>query len=255
MYIHLSSILSQYAHRCVCVIADLAAMLTCSRLCRGTLLLLLAAVLFCCHALASNAEDVALNPDTSTLYGRLYVPYDYLQHPDSHSVLHRMQYATVILTNGKHSIRVPAMRDGSFTVYNLSHETYSLQGDYGDFIFPTVRVTVQGKDRNGVRTTVVRAVSTDHPEETLQGSGIDESDPVIIPAHGLHDYYVPRETFSPMSIFKNPMVLMMVFSAVMMVMMKFVPEEDRKEAERMNKEFGKKIMKRAADANEKVKIM
>lgn len=77
---------------------------------------------------------------------------------------------------------------------------------------------------------MIRTVTNEFPEEPLHGSGTDESSPAIIPIMGMHNYYVPREEFSLMSIIKNPMVLMLLMSLGMFALKSMMPEEDVKES-------------------------
>lgn len=78
-------------------------------------------------------------------YGKLDIPVSYFHHRTSHDPINFIQPGSVILVNGERTLRVPVQRDGSFVIYHLPFGTYLLQADYHDFIFPSVRVSVQYK--------------------------------------------------------------------------------------------------------------
>lgn len=78
-------------------------------------------------------------------YGKLDIPTSYFHHRSSHDPINFVQPGSVILVNGEQTLSVPVQRDGSFVIYHLPFGTYLLQADYHDFIFPSVRVSVQYK--------------------------------------------------------------------------------------------------------------
>lgn len=180
-----------------------------------------------------------------SFYGVLKIPPDYFSTPESQAAFHNLQPGSVILTNGDVSLHVPVSRDGSFVVYRIPYGTYLLQADYHDFIFPTVRVEVQYQVRNDNRINIIRAQQNDYPVKGLDGTGMEEENPMLIPATGFHAYYIPRPEFNVGSLLKNPMILMMVVSFGLMGLMKLFPEEDMKESQKMSREWQKKMLQKA----------
>lgn len=193
----------------------------------------------------------------TSFYGILELPPSYFQHPDSDAPINRIQPGTVVLHNSHTTLSVPVQRDGTFVFYGVPYGTYLLQADYHDFIFPTVRVDVQYKEKaataeDGARATpktrvpFIRSFSNDYPVKPLRGSGVDEQSPTVIPSQGVHEYYVPREEFHLLDILKSPMIVMMLVSFGLMGMMKLFPEEDMKESQKMSREWQQKLLNRAA---------
>ena len=62
--------------------------------------------------------------------------------------------------------------------------------------------------------------------------------PLELTAHASYEYYEPRQGFSIMSIFKNPMVLMMIVSAGLVVLMpKMMEGLDPEQKEQMQRQM------------------
>lgn len=208
-----------------------------------------AAVLACLSLAAATAHA---SEETVSYYGQLRLPGAYLRHPDSQSPLNNIQQGSVLLTNGQNTIMVPTARDGSFIVYKLPYGTYLMQVDYHDFEFPTMRVDVMYRETSeGKHEPLIRTSTNDFPVKQVEGSGLEEESPAIIPVSGMHQYYMPRQQMRLMDIVKNPMVMMLLISGGLMGMMKLFPEEDVKESQKMSREWQKKLAAKVAGAAEK----
>ncbi|AYU79667.1 Protein of unknown function (DUF2012) [Leishmania donovani] len=209
-------------------------MLRLTRLGLGAALLL---VLFV--VLSVSAEE-----GTVTYYGQLRLPPTYLRHPDCFEALNDIQPGSVLLYNGQHRFVVPTARDGSFSVYKLPYGTYILQAEYHYFMFPTVRVEVMYRDTgDDQKETFIRTSANDYPVRHLEGSGLDEESPAVIPFSGYHNYYIPRQQMDIVSLLKSPMVIMLLVSVSLMGLMKLFPEEEIRESQKMTREWQKKLVK------------
>ncbi|KAG5476371.1 hypothetical protein LSCM1_04073 [Leishmania martiniquensis] len=182
--------------------------------------------------------------ETVTFHGLLLIPQPYLRHPDSFEALNNVQPGSVLLYNGRHRFVVPTARDGSFSVYKLPYGTYILQAEYHYFAFPTVRVDVLYRDTgDGRHEPLIRTSSNDYPVRQLEGTGLDEESPAMIPISAQHMYYIPRQQMDIVSLLKSPMVIMLLISASLMGLMKLFPEEEIRESQKMTREWQKKLMR------------
>jgi ER membrane protein complex subunit 7 len=211
--------------------------------------------LIVCLAVGSvHAVVVAAAPaeETVTYYGQLHLPEAYLRHPDSQNPLNKIQQGSVLLADGHSTIMVPTARDGSFIVYKLPYGTYLMQVDYHDFEFPTLRVDVMYRETgDGKHEPLIRTSTNDFPVKQVEGTGLEEESPALIPVSGMHQYYMPRQEMRLSDIVKNPMILMLLISGGLMGLMKLFPEEDVKESQRMSREWQKKLAAKVAAAAEK----
>ncbi|RNE99688.1 C15orf24 protein [Trypanosoma rangeli] len=189
-------------------------------------------LLFLLCAIGGVAAQQEQHPTTPAYYGRLSIHPNFFHHADARNPLWHVQGGEVVLSNGAHLIRVPTQTDGSFVVHNIPHGSYHLHAEYANFIYPTVRVDVTQKTAQGVTRLIIRTYTNDGTMVPVQGTGLDDSSPAIIPHVGVHEYYVPREQYSLWNFLTNPMLLLMVFSMVMIGVMQLMPEEDRKESAR-----------------------
>lgn len=191
-------------------------------------------MLVCCTLLihSASASSQAGEP-TTTYYGVLEYPRSFQNSEKFQDPLYANQPGEVVLTDGQAIYRARVNQDGSFTVKNLPFGSYLLQADFYDFVFPTIRVDVQyrsgTKDEKQLEA-VIHTYRNEYPTVPVRGSGTSEETPAMIPTAGLAQYYVPREVISLYGLIKNPMVILMAISGAIMIFMKFVPEEDLKQA-------------------------
>ncbi|RNF12069.1 C15orf24 protein [Trypanosoma conorhini] len=183
-------------------------------------------------AAAGGAEPQQAPPATPAYFGRLSIHPNFFHHPDARNPLWRVQGGEVVLSNGAHLIRAPVHPDGSFVVYDLPYGSYHLHAEFADFIYPTVRVDVTQKTVQGITRPIIRTYTNDGAMLPVQGTGLDDASPAVIPLAGTHEYYVPREQYSLWNFLMNPMIILMVVSMGLMGMMQLLPEEDRKESAR-----------------------
>lgn len=206
---------------------------------------------FAVAALASATVSTAAE-ETVTYYGQLHLPEAYLRHPDSQNPLNRIQQGSVLLTTGRTTIMVPTARDGSFIVYKLPYGTYLMQADYHDFEFPTLRVDVMYREvGDGSREPLIRTSTNDFPVKQVEGTGLEEENPAIIPISGMHQYYMPRQEMRLMDLLKNPMILMLLISGGLMGLMKLFPEEEIKESQEMSRKWQRKLAAKMTGAAER----
>lgn len=124
--------------------------------------------------------------------------------------------------------------DGSFVIPNLPVGTHIVETSLANVEFPAVRIDVSAKGDNrfraalndGSQKLLVNAMSAAAAAEAASASHDGDVPMVIIDAVGKHQYFVPREEFSIMSIVKNPMVIMMLFSLGMVYVMPMISDQD-----------------------------
>ncbi|CAJ1014989.1 putative Protein (DUF2012) [Leishmania utingensis] len=194
--------------------------------------------------------SVSAAEETVTYYGRLQMPPAYLRHPDCFQDLNNIQPGSVLLYNGQHHFVVPTARDGTFSVYKLPYGTYILQAEYHDFAFPTVRVEVMYRETSGGNhEPFIRTLANDYPVNQLEGSGLDEESPAVIPISAYHSYYIPRQQMDLVSLLKSPMVIMLLISALLMGLLKLFPEEELRESQKVTREWQKNLVQRMSTNN------
>nr|CCC91290.1 conserved hypothetical protein [Trypanosoma congolense IL3000] len=168
-------------------------------------------------------------------YGRLSLHHSFTDQQDLYKPLWHIQGGEVVLSNAQYTFRVPTQVDGSFVLHDIPYGTYHLQAEYADHIYPTVRVDVTQKTSHGNTRPLIRTYVNEAILQQLQGTGVEESSPVIIPYTGMHEYYVPREQYSVWSILGNPMILMMFVSMGLVGVMQMMPEEQKKSMRELQK--------------------
>ena len=152
--------------------------------------------------------------------------------------------------------------DGTFELTNLPVGDYAVSVDGLDqYVYPAYRLEVSqdgsdddeeevNKEDTATKTKKNLPVTTtlsvnDGVPQRLQG-GCTAKEPVVLRHIGRAEFFLPREEINPLSFLANPMVLMMLFSVVMMGLMKLVPKEEmRAQAKEMSQalEDGKTIMR------------
>ncbi|KAI8639987.1 hypothetical protein BD408DRAFT_420464 [Parasitella parasitica] len=134
-------------------------------------------------------------------------------------VLNGAQYITHIRSNGE------------FNILHVQPGSYLLEVQSIEHVFPKIRIDISQENQ-------VQAAYT--------GLGIDWNQrgysvvyPLEIQAKAEAEYFMQRQGFNLMAMFKNPMMLMMGFSAIMMFfmpkMMKSLQDMDPEAANEMSK--------------------
>ncbi|RPD82632.1 hypothetical protein L226DRAFT_528776 [Lentinus tigrinus ALCF2SS1-7] len=117
----------------------------------------------------------------------------------------------VVLDNGKH--RGGVTRDGTFTIPDVPAGTYVLSVLAHDHVFEQVRVDV-------LETETLPEVRPYFPGTPLSPpSTVTIPYPIVLSARAKYDYFVPRESFNVLAMFKNPMMMMMLGAGVLVLLM------------------------------------
>ncbi|KAI0735248.1 hypothetical protein C8Q76DRAFT_711601 [Earliella scabrosa] len=119
--------------------------------------------------------------------------------------------ASVVLDNGK--LRGGVTRDGSFVIPDVPAGTYVLSVLAHDHAFEQVRVDV-------FDTETLPEVRPYFPGTPLSPpSPVTLPYPILLSARQRHDYFIPRESFNVLAMFKNPMMMMMLGAGVLVLFM------------------------------------
>ncbi|KAI8968886.1 hypothetical protein BDF20DRAFT_891990 [Mycotypha africana] len=122
----------------------------------------------------------------------------------------KLSPSTRITLNGASSI-VNVDKNGEFIFPNVEAGSYLLEVQSIDYLFPKLRVDV--KEDNHIHATYT-AVGLDWNQR-----GLALGYPLEIQAKAEAEYFVHRQGFNILGMFKNPMFLMVGFSGLMMLVM------------------------------------
>jgi hypothetical protein len=133
------------------------------------------------------------------------------------------RFGRVTLSGGAEPVLI--QHDGTFVIPQVPVGSYSVTIEFEDIVWPQLRLDVsEGKKEGSVR---IRARTNDVVGDSVSLPGGDDAGtPIEVAPIGKHGYYIPREEFSVMSFFKNPMMLMMVVSMGMVGLMKLMPQDE-----------------------------
>lgn len=206
--------------------------------------------LLCFVAVIATATEI-----TSTIEGQLgRVPADVLK-----------KNAARISLNGDQLVYY-SRRDGSFVLPQLQPGSYLMEIGISNFVFPPIWIDVSptGVDKFRVikhdgsgRVLASTFHDEDLADETDEESGTSkkpskqtkkrqqsEHAMVVIDALGQHQYYVPREAFSMLSMLKNPTVLIMGVTMLMaFVMPKIANQDEMRKQMKELQNAGKQVAK------------
>ncbi|KZF20578.1 hypothetical protein L228DRAFT_269881 [Xylona heveae TC161] len=125
-----------------------------------------------------------------------------------------------LTTLGK-DYEAPISRDGTFTLRNVEEGSYLLSVACLDYIFPKLRVDIGGDVElvtteagspadAGIETKVqmIKAWQTFPDTEWANTGETQAVDPISLAPLVKKEYYVKREGFSPLSLLRNPMILL-----------------------------------------------
>lgn len=129
--------------------------------------------------------------------------------------LRELGQASVVLDNGRH--RGGVTRDGGFTIYDAPNGTYVLSVVAHDHAFDKLRVTIPVSSSD---TPDIRPYVPGTP--LLPPAPIALPYPIVLQARQRADYFVKPDAFDVLAMFKNPMMLMMVFGGVMVFAMPYL---------------------------------
>ncbi|KAI9062993.1 hypothetical protein FKP32DRAFT_774460 [Trametes sanguinea] len=127
------------------------------------------------------------------------------------SSLKELGQAKVVLDNGK--MRGGITRDGSFTIPDVPAGTYILSVVSHDHHFDPLRIDVFESDA----LPEVRPYFPGTPLSPAAPATLPY--PIVLSARGRADYFVPRESFNVLAMFKNPMMMMMLGAGALMLLM------------------------------------
>ncbi|MCJ1432129.1 hypothetical protein MMC27_001485 [Xylographa pallens] len=147
-------------------------------------------------------------------------------------------HATLLTTNL--TLKAPLRRSNSFSFANVPPGDYLCEVYSRDYFFSPMRVDVDPKKRIEVWRTY-RGNEWGNKGERMGGSvdGKEEEVRIEVKSQGEKGYYEGRGGFSPLTLLKNPMILIAIFGMAMMVGMPYLLEsmdpEMRKEFEESQK--------------------
>jgi hypothetical protein len=124
--------------------------------------------------------------------------------------------------------------DGSFIFHNVGPGTHLLQAQSLTYLFSQVKIQLLESAMSSPK-----CIEYVYPGATKQAI----PHPLILTAHAKYDYFEKRQGFSLLAMLKNPMVLMMLFSVVLMFMMPKMlenldPEQQEQFKQRMQSNQG-----------------
>ncbi|KAI8888956.1 hypothetical protein K501DRAFT_329566 [Backusella circina FSU 941] len=147
----------------------------------------------------------------------------------------------VVLNGAQHTAHINTK--GHFEFPSIQPGSYLLEIQSIDYIFPKLRVDVSDDEKISATYTGLGI------DWNQRGFSVDY--PLQIQAKAEADYFMEHKTFNVMGMFKNPMFLMMGFSALMML---FMPRM-LKSVQDMDPEAFKEISQNQADAQKTISDM
>ncbi|KAI5993266.1 hypothetical protein EDD15DRAFT_2267303 [Pisolithus albus] len=117
--------------------------------------------------------------------------------------------ATVLLDSGQYSGRVT--RSGNFSIPDVSPGVYVLSVLSHDYTFDQLRVDIS--DVSSIPEIKTYVFGT----PLLSSSAVSLSYPVVLSPRSKNSYFKPHESFSLLGMFQNPMMMLMLLTAGMML--------------------------------------
>ena len=119
--------------------------------------------------------------------------------------------------------------DGSFVIYNVPPGIHQLDIHSNIYHFGQIKIQLLEESMD-----TPKCLEYAYPGASKQPAKY----PLVLYPHATYQYFEPRRGFSLFGLFKNPMVLMMLFSVGLMVMMpKMMEGLDPKEKARMKQQM------------------
>ncbi|KIK16632.1 hypothetical protein PISMIDRAFT_113045 [Pisolithus microcarpus 441] len=117
--------------------------------------------------------------------------------------------ATVLLDSGGYSGRVT--RSGNFSIPDINPGVYVLSVLSHDYTFEQLRVNISDASPKPEIKTYVFGTPL------LSSSAVALSYPVVLSPRSRNSYFKPHESFSLLGMFQNPMMILMLLTAGMML--------------------------------------
>ena len=171
------------------------------------------ALLFACAVALLAGTSTA---DAASISGKIVVPGE-----------PRPPMMRISLNGGEHWAY--SRFDGSFVVDDVAPGTYNLDVLSSKFAFSRFKVNVRGGAAR------VQALEYAYPG----AQKVPVAHPLTIQPHGRLTYFVARQTYGLAQVLKNPMILMMGFTMLMVfVMPRMMKGMDPEEMEKMQEQMG-----------------
>ena len=169
------------------------------------------------HLIIFNENSSAENVSTTDLEGRLEFPSSAPFNITTKITLNNGEYTTYSRT------------DGSFVIYNVPPGIHQLDIDSKTFHFGQIKIQLLEEAMDAPKC--LEYAFPGAPKRALKY-------PLILNPKATLQYFEAKKGFSIFSLLKNPMVIMMLFSVVLMVMMPKMmegmePEEKARMKEQM----------------------
>ena len=169
------------------------------------------------HLIIFNENSYAGNVPTTDLEGRLEFPSSAPFNITTKITLNNGEYTTYSRT------------DGSFVIYNVPPGIHQLDIDSKTFHFGQIKIQLLEEAMDAPKC--LEYAFPGAPKRALKY-------PLILNPKATLQYFEAKKGFSVFSLLKNPMVIMMLFSVVLMVMMPKMmegmePEEKARMKEQM----------------------
>jgi hypothetical protein len=168
--------------------------------------------------------------------GKLEVP-----DPQSHIALPPLNSTLLTLNDGEFSTySIPPTN--SFVFHNVPPGVHVLDVHSTHYHFSQIKIQIldeEDADKDTDATTPPTSPSPKCIEYFYPGATKKPiPHPLVLYANAEYQYYQPRPTFSPFSILRSPMILIMIFSVGMMfVMPKMMGELDPDQKQQMKKQM------------------
>lgn len=172
------------------------------------------------NSYGSKTSNLVGAVPTTTIRGRLRLPIDV-----------PLNSTQVMLNDGEYSTYTQP--DGSFFLYNVVPGIHLLDVQSHTHLFSQVKIQLlEGTTEE--EALGIKCIEYAYPGASKQAI----PHPLILTAHAQYQYFEPRQGFSVYSILKNPMLLMMLFSAVLMFFMpKMMENLDEEQKEQMQRQM------------------
>jgi len=151
-----------------------------------------------------------------------------IQLPETNQKLQPLNSTLVTLNGELSTYTIPtASGENYFTFYNVPTGVHLLNVHSHIYHFSQIKIQIlEGEEP--------KCIEYVYPGATKRPT----SHPLNLVAHANYQYFEPRPTFSPFVLFKNPMILVMIFSIGMMVVMpQMMKNLDPEQKEQMKKQM------------------